>query len=189
MSISGCHQKYPASQNVLSHHSRTWKKRINSWSASGGTGQNGREEKILVMLFYLPTEKMQNSPWIKSACDSMTGNKDENFHPGAIKSKFWEHFQQIAIHILGLRIVPSLKLQKWKQHKKLQIVNFIFFLSHSMAIPEVLLLLMLISLLLSECLSSRHYFSQVFIYIKYWKAMSHLLIRLNMRFPSAHLII
>lgn len=52
-----CHQKHPASQSVLSHQLRSWEKRMKSWSTSGGTGQNGRE-KVLVMLFYLPTMRI-----------------------------------------------------------------------------------------------------------------------------------
>lgn len=41
-------------------------------------------------------ENMQNSSWIKSACDSMTGNKDGKFHPGAIKSRFEHIFSRLA---------------------------------------------------------------------------------------------
>lgn len=61
-------------------------------------------------------------------------------------------------HTLGsLENSSSSKWQKWKQHTTLQTVNFLF-LSHSMAIPGVLLLLTVTSFLLSDCLKSRHYF-------------------------------
>lgn len=67
---------------------------------------------MLVMLFHFPNEKMQNSPWMKSACDSITGNKDGKFHPGTIKSKFSAHVQQIATHTWLSENSSFSKLQK-----------------------------------------------------------------------------
>ena len=83
---------------------------MKAWSTSRGTGHKRREGKMMVMLFYFPIEKMQNSPWIKPVCDSMTGNKDGKFRPGTINSKFSAHAQQTATHthLAYMRIVPSL---------------------------------------------------------------------------------
>ena len=96
--------------------------------------------------------------------------KMENFIQGLSNPSFQHMFNRLP-HTLGLCENSSFsKLQKWKQHKKLQIINLIC-LSHSMATPEVLFLLTLILLLLSEYLNSRHQFSQILIYFKYQKTV------------------
>ena len=96
------------------------------------------------MLFYFPTEKIQNSQELTQKVIPLQG----------IRWKFSSRSYQIQVlstfsaeyhtQSISLRRVPSLKLHKQKEREKLQTVNLIL-LSLSTAIPEVLLLLPLIS--------------------------------------------
>ena len=87
---------------------------MKSWSTSRGTGQKGREGKILVILFYFPVETTQNSSRIILAWDSTTGNKDGKFHQQLSNPSF-EHIFSRMPHTLGLLENSSLcKITKAK---------------------------------------------------------------------------
>ena len=153
MSFSDCHQKQPASPSALSHQSRSWEKTMIALVYLKRHRAKGREGEILLMLLYFPNESMQNSQRITSQCDSTTRNKDGKFHPGTIKSKPSARAGQIATHTW----------LTWEEFPKLQGKAayeapdcYFHFSCHSVAIPEVLLLLTVISFSLSECLRSRH---------------------------------
>lgn len=150
MSLSDCHQ--PAS-NASSQQSRSWEKRMKPWSPSRGTREGRRRCWLCSFISQLKRCKIAHG--LSQAMIPWKERKMGNFTQGLSNPSFQHMFCTLP-HTHGWRENSSFsELWKWKQHEKLQTVNFIF-LSHSMAIPEGLLLLTLVSFLLSDYLGSRH---------------------------------